>query len=56
MPVIGEDHDGMPIEATWPDRRVAVVAPGTPAPEGWDARPAEDWTIDALLVALEVEE
>ncbi len=56
MPVIGEEHDGVPIEASWPDHRVAVVVPGTPGPEGWDARPAEDWTIVELLVALEVQE
>jgi hypothetical protein len=55
MPLIGEEHDGVPIEASWPEPRVAVVAPGAPGPEGWDARPPEDWTIDALLVALEVD-
>jgi hypothetical protein len=56
MFVGGHEVEGQPVEAAWPDRRVAVLAADAPAPSGWSARPAADWTLDELLAALEVDE
>ena len=51
----GFEVDGVPVEAAWPDRLVAIVAHGAPFPPGWNARHASDWSLDDLLAALEVD-
>ena len=48
-----ETPDGKVVEAAFPDRKVGVLLPGDDRPDGWDARPVRDWTIDELRVALE---
>lgn len=50
--VVGYELGGEPIEAAWPDQKVAVLLDGQSVPPGWDARPVQDWTLDALLAAL----
>lgn len=53
MPVVGyEDDAGQVIEAAWPDRKVAVLKPGTDGPQGWDCRGPDGWTEAELLTAL----
>ncbi|MCD9625295.1 DEAD/DEAH box helicase [Rhabdothermincola salaria] len=47
-----ETSDGLVVEAAFPDRKVGVVLVGDEVPEGWDARPVRDWTIDELQDAL----
>lgn len=53
MPIVGWELDGAPVEAAWPDRRVAVLGPSGDVPPGWDARPPEEWTPATLIAALE---
>ena len=50
-----EAPDGTPLDAAWPDLRVAVIPNGSPAPAlaGWAIRSAKDWTANDLLLALE---
>ena len=50
--VAGHEVDGQPLEAAWPDRRVAVLLDGQAAPDGWQARSVTEWTTDTLLHAL----
>jgi len=54
--VAGHEVDGLPLEAAWPHKKVAVLLPGSEAVSGWDARPVEQWTIDELMAALEGEQ
>lgn len=48
------DDDDTPIEVAWPTRRVGILAAGVPRPvvDGWDVRPAVEWSIDELLKRL----
>jgi hypothetical protein len=50
-----EAPDGTPLDAAWPDLRVAVIPNGSTAPAlaGWAIRSAKDWTANDLLLALE---
>ena len=43
---------GSPLEAAWPGSKVAVLLDDAAAPEGWQARSAEAWTLDELIAAL----
>lgn len=56
--LVGEgagDADDTPVEVSWPHHRVGVLGAGVPAPNvaGWDLRPADLWTADNLLAALQ---
>ncbi|MBS1837096.1 MAG: DUF1998 domain-containing protein, partial [Actinobacteria bacterium] len=51
--VAGYELDGIPLEAAWPERRVAVLISGAAGPERWDARAASEWTVEELVAALE---
>jgi len=57
--IIGDsagDANDTPIEAQWPDAKVAIVAVGLGPPvlgDGWVVRTADAWTIDTLLAALQ---
>lgn len=54
MFVGGYEVNGLPLEAAWPDRKVAILSSDAAAVPSWDARPAAEWTLDELLDALEV--
>ena len=50
---VGDEVDGVPVEVAWPDQRVGVMIPGDDRHvAGWDLRPVEQWTLDALLERL----
>lgn len=53
--VAGFERDGEPLEAAWPAAKVAVLDAGSVAftTDGWDARPATDWSAEELMVELE---
>ncbi|MGB3029253.1 MAG: hypothetical protein WBB59_03965, partial [Candidatus Microthrix parvicella] len=53
--VAGEELGGIPVEAAWSAAKMGVLGadgedPGT---AGWDLRPADGWTPESLLAALE---
>ena len=51
--VAGYEIDGEPVEAVWPDQRIAVAADGaTTVFDRYDVRTAEQWTLDELLTEL----
>lgn len=50
------DSDDTPIEVAWPTRGVGVLSQGAARPStlpDWDIRPADQWTPEALVHALE---
>ena len=53
--VVGEELGGIPVEAAWSYAKVGVLGSDGEDPEtaGWDLRPADGWTPESLLVALE---
>jgi hypothetical protein len=52
--IAGLEHEGESLEASWPDRRVAVTREDQDlAFADWDARPASQWTVAELLAALD---
>ncbi len=53
--VAGEELEGNPVEAAWPDQKVAVLRVGQEAfsTDGWDARPPTEWNIEELVAVLE---
>ena len=55
MFVGGYEVDGDPLEAAWPDVRVAIIRADSSVPSGWTARTAAEWTLDDLLDSLEVQ-
>ncbi|MEZ5249958.1 MAG: hypothetical protein R2713_12330 [Ilumatobacteraceae bacterium] len=62
MPEVGWEIDGEgglpPLEAAWPDQRVAVLVDmaddeiAAVVADGWKARDVDDWTLGELLDAL----
>jgi hypothetical protein len=56
--LVGEgagDADDTPVEVSWPHHRIGILGEGVPVPvvAGWDLRPADLWTADNLLAALQ---
>jgi hypothetical protein len=52
-PEIGfELESGDALEVAWPEVHVAIIIDGQPTPTGWDARPADNWDVKALLQAV----
>ncbi len=52
-PVVGyETDDGLVVEAAFPHCQLGVLNPGDEVPDGWDARPAGEWTVDELRALL----
>ncbi len=53
--VAGHERDGEPLEAAWPERKVAVLPAGSVeiTADGWDARPVTDWSAEELMAELE---
>ena len=54
--VAGHEVNGEPLEAAWPDHKVAVLPSSDGAgflPHGWDARPVDEWTVEEVLDVLE---
>lgn len=51
----GVEFEPKPLEAGWKEHKVAVLASGETGftTDGWDARPAQEWTIDELMSVLE---
>jgi hypothetical protein len=50
------DLDDTPIEIAWPSQGVGILPTGGSRPStlaDWDLRPADEWTIEALLAALD---
>ena len=51
--IAGYEFDGQPIEAAWPNEKVAVMPQGdTTEISGWDIRGVDQWTVDELLRAI----
>lgn len=52
-PEIGyELPDGTVVELAWPDVRIGVTVAPHAAPDGWDLRQVEDWSVDELLGSI----
>ncbi|HET8931109.1 MAG TPA: hypothetical protein VFN21_10670, partial [Acidimicrobiales bacterium] len=59
VPEVGYELDGMPVEAAWPDERVAVLTGSEPDElraaldaAGWTFHAVDDWDTNALATAL----
>ena len=52
-PEIGyELADGTVVELAWPAVRIGVTVASNAAPDGWELREVEDWSVDELLGSI----
>ena len=52
--IAGFEVDGHPVEVMWPDQRVGIALDGDDRSiDGYDVRPASEWTLDELLTRLQ---